>query len=142
MPGGITPTPALARAISAAASVATRRSMSDLRCTFWTMAARRRRPTDVKSARPATPYLPDWTLDPREWEGACNGAGNLARVLLAGEPWFVAARPIEVLAQGVEIEVVVRWLSSEVWKTVPLSVDGYVVHVVLDGQTSEIHAIH
>ena len=106
------------------------------------MAPRRRRPTDVKAARPATPYLPDGTLDPREWEVACSSAGALALAVLAGEPWFVSARPIEVFEQGVELEVVVRWLSSEVWKAVPLSVDGYVVHVVLEGQTSEIHAIH
>jgi hypothetical protein len=42
----------------------------------------------------------------------------------------------------VELEVVVRWLSSEVWKKVPASVDGYVVNVVLEGQTEEIHTIH
>jgi hypothetical protein len=96
----------------------------------------------MKAARPAKPYLPDGTLDPREWEVACDSAGNLARILLAGEPWFVAARPIEVFEQGVELEVVVRWFSSEVWKAVPLSVEGYPVNVVLEGQTSEIHAIH
>ena len=106
------------------------------------MPPRRRRPTDVKAARPAKPYLPDGTLDPREWEVACSSAGALALAVLGGEPWFVSARPIEVYEQGVELQVVVRWLSSEVWKAVPLSVDGYVVHVVLEGQTSEIHAIH
>jgi hypothetical protein len=107
-----------------------------------TMPPRRRRPADVKAARPAKPYLPDGTLDPREWEVACSSAGALALAVLGGEPWFVSARPIEVYEQGVELQVVVRWLSSEVWKAVPLSVDGYVVHVVLEGQTSEIHPIH
>jgi hypothetical protein len=107
-----------------------------------TMPPRRRPLNDVKASRPARPYLPDGNLDPREWEIACSAAGALALVVLAGEPWFVGARPIEVHEQGVELEVVVRWLSSEVWKAVPLSVDGYAVHVVLEGQTSEIHTIH
>jgi hypothetical protein len=103
---------------------------------------RRRGPRDVKAARPKKPYLPDGTLDPREWEIASSAAGVLTLVVLQGEPWFVGARPIEVHEQGVELEVVVRWLSSEVWKKVPAGVDGYVVNVVLEGQTEEIHTIH
>lgn len=96
----------------------------------------------MKASRPAKPYLPDGTLDPREWRIACSAAGALTLVVLRDEPWFLAARPIEVHEQGVEVEVVVRWLSSEVFKAVPLSVDGYPVHVVLDGQDEEIHGIH
>ena len=106
------------------------------------MMPRRRAPHDVKSARPTTPYLSDGTLDPREWEIACSAAGVLTLVLLRNEPWFVGARPVEVHEQGVELEVIVRWLSSEVWKKVPWEVDGYMVNVVLDGRTSEIHVIH
>ena len=102
----------------------------------------RRAPQDAKSARPETPYLPDGTLDPREWEIACSAAGVLTLVLLRNERWFVGARPVEVYEQGVELEVIVRWLSSEVWKKVPCEVDGYVVNVVLEGQTAEIHTIH
>ena len=92
--------------------------------------------------RPPTPYLPDGTLDPREWEIACGAANVLTLVLLRGEPWFVSARPVEVYQQGVELEVVVHWLSSEVWKKVPASVDGYVVDVILEGQTAELHTLH
>ena len=76
-----------------------------------TMPPRRRRPIDVKATRPAKPYLPDGTLDPREWEIACSSAGALALVVLAREPWFVSARPVEVYGQGVALEVEVRWLS-------------------------------
>jgi hypothetical protein len=106
------------------------------------MPPRRRRLNDVEATRPAKPYLPDGTLDPREWEVACGAAGALELAVLAGELWFVGARPIEVYQQGVELEVVVRWLSSEVWKAVPLSVDGYAVHVALEGETAELHTIH
>jgi len=103
---------------------------------------RRRAPHDVKAARPATPYLQNGTLDPRDWEIACSAAGVLTLGLLRNEPWFVGARPVEVHEHGLELEVIVRWLSSEVWKMVPLEVDGYVVNVVLEGRTAEIHAIH
>jgi hypothetical protein len=106
------------------------------------MPVRRRAPRDVKSERPSTPYLPDGTLDPREWKIACSAAGALTLVVLREEPWFVAARPVEVYQQGVGLEVVVRWLSSEVWKKVPLEVDGYVVNVMLEGQTGEVRTIH
>jgi hypothetical protein len=102
----------------------------------------RRTPRDVRAARPATPYLKDGRLNPREWKIACSAAGVLTTVVLRDEPWFVCARPVEVVRQGVELEVVVRWRSSEVWKKVPVSIDGYVVNVVLEGQTSEIHTIH
>jgi hypothetical protein len=107
-----------------------------------TMPRRRRGLSDVKAARPPTPYLPDGTLDPREWEIACSAANVLTLVVLRDEPWFVCARPVEVYEQGLELEVVVRWLSSEVWKKVPCSVDGYVVNAVLEGQTEEVHTIH
>jgi len=73
---------------------------------------------------------------------ACSAVNVLTLVVLRGEPWFVQARPIEVHEQGVELEVVVRWLSSEVWRKVPLSVDGYVVNVVLEGVLEEVHTIH
>jgi hypothetical protein len=106
------------------------------------MPRNRRGLRDVKASRPSTPYLPDGTLDPREWEIACTAANALALVVLRGEPWFVQARPIEVYEQGVELEVVARWLSSDVWRKVPASVDGYVVNVVLEGQTGELHTIH
>jgi hypothetical protein len=102
----------------------------------------RRRPQDVKASRPRNPYLPDGTLDPREWEIACSAAGVLMLVVLRDEPWFVSARPVEVFEHGVELEVLVRWLSSEVWKKVPCSVDGYTVNVVVDGQGEEIHTVH
>ncbi len=107
-----------------------------------TMPRRRRGLRDVKAARPPTPYLPDGTLDPREWEIACSAANVLTLVVLRDEPWFVSARPVGVFEQGVELEVEVRWLSSEVWKKVPCSVDGYVVNVIVEGQKEELHAIH
>ncbi len=104
----------------------------------------RRKPTpqDVRAQRPARPYLPDGTLDPQEWTIACSAAHAISTVVCAGEPWFVAAQPVHVLEQGVELEVVVRWLSSEVYGKVPAAVDGYVVNVVLEGATSEIHTLH
>ena len=104
----------------------------------------RRRPglRDAKADRPPTPYLPDGTLDPREWEVACSAANVLTLVVLRDEPWFVCARPVEVFEQGVELEVVARWLSSEVWKKVPSSVDGYVVNVVLEGRSEEVQTLH
>src|SRR5512138_1882486 len=104
-----------------------------------------RRPRGLRPAsadRPAKPYRPDGSLDPREWEIACSAAGALTLVVLRDEPWFLAARPIEVCDEGVELEVVVRWLSSDVFSAVPLSVDGYPVNVVLDGQDEEVHPIH
>jgi hypothetical protein len=107
-----------------------------------TMPRRRRGLRDAKAARPATPYLPDGTLDPREWEIACSAAHVLALVVLRDEPWLVCARPVEVFEQGVELEVVVRWLTSEVWKKVPCSVDGYVVNIILEGQQEELHTLH
>jgi hypothetical protein len=97
---------------------------------------------DARAERPAKPYLPDGTLDPREWRVASGAANLIALIVCRGQPWFVAARPIEVLEQGVELEVVVRWLSSEVYAKVPASVDGFVVNVVLEGQESEIIRIH
>lgn len=104
---------------------------------------RRRQPLrDVKASRPPTPYLPDGTLDPHEWELACSAAGALVLEVLSDEPWFVSARAMEVFQQGVELEVVVRWLSSEVWKTVPCELNGFVVNVILEGQTSELHTLH
>ncbi len=106
------------------------------------MPRRRHAPKDARQERPATPYQPDGTLDPREWEVALAAAGHLTDLVLPREPWFVEARPIEVFEQGVELEVVVRWLSSEVYAKVPASVDGYVVNVVLEGKTFEIHTLH
>jgi hypothetical protein len=97
---------------------------------------------DVRASRPASPYLSDGRLDPREWQIACSAAGVLTLVLLREEPWFLAARPIEVHEQGVQLEVVVRWLSSEVFGAVPLAVDGYPVHVVLEGEDEEVHPVH
>jgi len=88
------------------------------------------------------PYLPDGTLDPREWEIACSAAGVLTMAVLQGEPWFVGARPVEVLGKGVDLEVVVRWLSPEVWKRVPWRVDGYQVEIVVEGQAWSIEPIH
>jgi hypothetical protein len=105
------------------------------------MARRHRDPRDVEGASPAAPELPDTALDP-VWTSACSAANVLTLVALRDEPWFVAAQPIEVYEQGVELEVVVRWRSSEVWKKVPLSVDGYVVNVVLEGRRSETFTIH
>jgi hypothetical protein len=106
------------------------------------MPRRPRRLRDAEAERPPTPYLPDGTLDPREWRIACAAANVLAVVVLRAEAWFVVARPIEVYRQGVELEVVVRWLSSEVLGKVPASVDGYVVNVVLEGVTEELHILH
>jgi hypothetical protein len=97
---------------------------------------------DVRASRPAKPYLPDGTLDPREWGIACSAAGVLMLVVLRDKPWFVSAKPIEVLGRGVEIQVFVRWLSSEVWKETPCAVDGYPVDVVLEGETWRIDSIH
>lgn len=97
---------------------------------------------DARADRPPTPYLPDGSLDPREWEVACSAANALTFVVLRDEPWFVQARPVEVYRQGVELEVVVRWLSSDVWKKVPASVDGYLVEVVLEGESAEVHTLH
>jgi hypothetical protein len=97
---------------------------------------------DAQAARPPTPYRPDGTLDPREWKIACSAANVLRFVVLGGEWWFVEARPVEVFQQGVQLEVVVRWLSPEVWQKVPASVDGYVVNVLLEGESEELHACH
>ncbi|TMA16771.1 MAG: hypothetical protein E6J85_17915 [Deltaproteobacteria bacterium] len=99
-------------------------------------------PRDVRASRPAKPYLPDGSLDPREWETACSAAGVLMLVVLRDKPWFVSAKPIEVLGSGVQIQVLVRWLSSEVWKETPWAVDGYPVDVVLDGETWRIDSVH
>jgi hypothetical protein len=96
----------------------------------------------VMARRPSSPYLPDGTLDPREWEIACSAAGVIGLVVLRDEPWFVEARPVEVLGEGVELEVVVRWLSPEVWEKVPAKVDGYEVDIVLDGSGEELSTIH
>ncbi|MFT3912621.1 MAG: hypothetical protein QM704_00635 [Anaeromyxobacteraceae bacterium] len=63
-------------------------------------------------------------------------------ILCRGQPWFVSARPIEVIGQGVETEVVVRWTSSEVYAKVPASVDGFTVEVVLEGQSGQIIHLH
>jgi hypothetical protein len=106
------------------------------------MPRRRRSLRDARDDRPQTPYLPDGTLDPREWEVACSAANVLGLVVLCSEPWFVQARPVEIYEQGVELEVVVRWLASEVWKKVPASVDGYVVNVSVEGTTEEVHTVH
>lgn len=106
------------------------------------MARRSRGPRDAQADRPPRPYRPDGTLDPREWRVACTSANVLTLAVLGGEPWFVTARPVEVHGQGVELEVVARWLSSEVWEKVPLSVDGYPVNVVLEGEREEVHTIH
>ena len=106
------------------------------------MPRRHRGLRDARDDRPRSPYLPDGTLDPREWKVACTAVNVLALALLRDEPWFVQARPVEVHGQGVELEVVVRWLSAEVWKKVPVSVDGYVVNVVLEGVGDEVHTIH
>ncbi|MFL5291138.1 MAG: hypothetical protein ACJ79U_06445, partial [Myxococcales bacterium] len=88
----------------------------------------------MRASRPAKAHLPDGTRHPREWEIACSAAGVLMLAVLRNKPWFVSAKPIEVLGRGVEIQVFVRWLSSEVWKETPCGVDGYPVDVVLEGQ--------
>lgn len=97
---------------------------------------------DAMAERPPSPYLPDGTLDPKEWEIACSAANVLRLAVLHAEPWFVKARPVEIQDQGVELEVVVRWLSPDVVKKVPDRVDGYVVEVVLDGEGREVHTLH
>lgn len=103
----------------------------------------RRRPglRHVEEDRPTRPYLPDGTLDPREWEIASSAAGVIAMVVLRDEPWFVAARPVEVPRKGVELEVLVRWLSPEVWERVPASVDGYPVNVEVETE-EDAHVLH
>lgn len=104
-----------------------------------------RRPRGLRPAsadRPAKPYLPDGSLDPREWEVACSAAGVLTLAVLRDEPWFVAAQPVHVVGQGVEVEVVVRWLSTEVYEKVPARVDGYAVDVVVDGVDAAVHTVH
>lgn len=106
------------------------------------MTRRRRGLRDARADRPPTPYLPDGTLDPREWKVACSAANVLRLVLLRDEPWFVEARPVEIDGKGVELEVVVRWLSSEVWKKVPAKVDGYAVDVVQEGTAKELDTVH
>lgn len=106
------------------------------------MTRRRRGLRDAQASRPPTPYLPDGTLDPREWEIACTAASVLTLVVLRDEPWFVRAFPVEVLDEGVELEVVVRWLSPEVWRKVPAAVDGFGITVVLEGAGEELHTIH
>lgn len=95
------------------------------------MSRRSPRLRDMMAARPKAPYLPDGTLDPREWEIACSAANVISAAVLHDEPWFVRARPVEV-----------RWLSPEVWKKVPTSVDGYLVNVVLEGHREELRTIH
>jgi len=97
------------------------------------MPRKRTEPIDVRKQRPATPYLPDGTLDPREW-GIAKSAASIIGLMLTNRPWFVKARPVEVQGKGVELEVVVRWRSSEVLDKVPVSVDGYDVNVVLAGE--------
>lgn len=104
------------------------------------MSHRRRGLRDAQADRPPTPYLPDGTLDPREWKVACSAANVVTFALLHDESWFVLAQPVEVRGQGVHLEVVVRWLSSEVWERVPATVDGYVVDVVLEG-ADELHTL-
>ena len=106
------------------------------------MPRRRRGLQPAWEDRPSTPYLPDGSLDPREWEAACSAAGVVSLVLLRDEPWFVQARPVEVSGRGLELEVVVRWLSSEVWEKVPAIVDGYSVEVMLEGAGDEASTVH
>lgn len=106
------------------------------------MPGNRRAPRDVRDQRPRTPYLRNGKLHPREWKIACSAAGVLNLVVLAGKPWFVTARPVEVHGEGVHVEVVVRWLSSEVYDGVPVAVDDFPVDVVLEGTTCEVHTIH
>jgi len=91
--------------------------------------------------RPKSPYLPDGTLDPREWEIACTAVNVVALVLLRDEPWFVEARPVHVQGKGVELEVVVRWLSPEVWDRVPAAVDGYAVEIVIEGASEQAQTV-
>jgi hypothetical protein len=102
---------------------------------------RRRRPRAVQDERPSTLFLPDGTVDPRAWEIVRTSTSALEHAV-AGHAWFVAARPIEVHGEGVQLEVVVRWVSSDVWRAVPLTIDGYPVDVVLEGESSAVHTIH
>ncbi|MFY3743276.1 hypothetical protein [Anaeromyxobacter sp. PSR-1] len=98
---------------------------------------------DAMAERPQTPYLPDGRLDPKEWEIACTACNALRLAVLPDEPWFVKARPVEVRGQGVELEVVVRWLSPEVVEKVPDRVDGYLVEMVLESELVEdVHTLH
>jgi hypothetical protein len=69
---------------------------------------------DVRASRPAKPYLPDGTLDPREWEIACSAAAVLILVVLRDKPWFVPAKSIEALGRGVEMDI--RWTSCSTEK--------------------------
>lgn len=92
--------------------------------------------------RPKSPYLPDGTLDPREWEIACTAVNVIRLALLPGEPWFVEARPVHVPGKGVELEVVVRWLAPDVWDRVPAAVDGYTVEIVLEGASARAQTVH
>src|SRR4051812_25869940 len=94
-----------------------------------------RMPRDVRASRPAKPYLPDGTLDPSEWEITYSAAGVFMLAVLRDKPWFVTDNSIEVLGCGVEIQVFVRWLSSDVCKETPKAVDGYPVDVNLEGET-------
>jgi hypothetical protein len=103
---------------------------------------RRRGLQDVRASRPKSAYRKDGTLDPREWKIACSAAGVIRLIVLAGQPWFVEARPVEIPGKGVELEVVVRWLSRDVWCAVPAAVDGYPVNVVLDAEAEESRTVH
>lgn len=98
------------------------------------MPPRRRAPRSAMADRPPQPYLPDGTLDPREWRVALTACNAIALALLANEPWFLEARPVEVKGQGVAVEVVVRWVSPEIVEKVPAGIDGYPVHVVVEGE--------
>jgi hypothetical protein len=91
--------------------------------------------------RPKSPYLPDGTLDPREWKIACTAANVIGLVLLPGEPWFVEVRPVHVPGKGVELEVVVRWLSPDVLDRVPAAVDGYAVEIVIEGASERAQTV-
>src|SRR3954468_19905425 len=117
------------------------RAMSDPRGSrgdaYFTPDASRREGLAARQAlssrrNPRSPRVGDCLQ--RRWRPHAGGA--------ARQPWFVAAKPIEVLGCGVEIQVFVRWLSSEVWKETPCAVDGYPVDVVLEGETSRIDTVH
>jgi len=119
--------------------------MSAPRCMWGSMPRRTRRPpSDVPASRPPAPAVPGGGLDPREWERACSAASALVSTGLQDEPWFLVARPVEVIGAGagVELEVVVRWDSSEVRRKVPLETKGFLVEVVVEGQTAEVQFIH
>jgi hypothetical protein len=92
---------------------------------------------DAQASRPASPWRADGTLDPREWRVACSAAGVLELVTLQGQPWFVCARPVELPGVGVQLEVTVRWDSTEVRDRVPVRVDGFPVEVAVQGQPDE-----